>query len=201
MVIEVEEQKVGILLKNGQHDQIEWDNLNWAKKFLNVNAFGYAPKTASEILQTGDLIWVRAMPDGRYRLAQEPAAQSSLVSINPNNGAILALVGGFNFYDSMYNRATQAVRQAGSAFKPFVYTAALANGMTAASIINDAPIVFDDDGLEDAWRPNNDNMRFNGPMRLREGLYRSRNLVSIRVLRQTGINRTINYLTKLGFPC
>ena len=200
VVLDVEDQQANILLKDGQHDQIDWDNLNWAKKFLSVNAFGYAPKKAGDVLQAGDLIWVRKMPDDRYRLAQEPAAQSSLVSIDPNNGAILALVGGFNFYDSMYNRATQAVRQAGSAFKPFVYTAALANGMTPATVINDAPIVFDDNDLEGAWRPNNDNMRFNGPMRLREGLYRSRNLISIRVLRQTGIIRTINYLTRFGFP-
>ncbi|MDP0560873.1 MAG: penicillin-binding protein 1A [Candidatus Endonucleobacter sp. (ex Gigantidas childressi)] len=198
VVTEIEEQKVHILLKNNQLSQIEWDNLNWAKKFINTNAFGFDPKNASEILTTGDLIWVRESPDGRYRLAQEPTAQSSLISIKPNDGAILALVGGFNFYDSMYNRATQAVRQAGSAFKPFVYSAALANGMTAATIINDAPVVFNND-MEDAWRPNNDNMRFNGPMRLREGLYRSRNLVSIRVLRQTGISKTIDYLTSLGF--
>lgn len=104
--------------------------------------------------------------------------------MNPENGAILALVGGFNFYDSMYNRATQSIRQAGSAFKPFIYLAALNDGMSAATIINDAPIVFADEGLEGIWRPNNDNMKFNGPTRLREGLYRSRNLVSIRVLRR-----------------
>lgn len=200
VVLDVEDKQVSILLKNGQHNQIDWDNLKWAKKFLNVNAYGYAPKDAEEILQAGDLIWVRKMADGLYRLAQEPEAQSSLVSINPDNGAILALVGGFNFYDSMYNRATQAVRQAGSAFKPFIYASALAHGMTPATIINDAPIVFHDDGLEGAWRPNNDNMRFNGPMSLRAGLYRSRNLVSIRVLRQVGVISTLKYLTRFGFP-
>ncbi len=200
VVLDVDDKTASILLKDGQHNQIEWDNLRWAKPYINVNAFGYNPKSASDIVQAGDMIWVRKMPDGRYRLSEEPVAQSSLVSIHPENGAILALVGGFNFYDSMYNRATQAIRQAGSSFKPFVYASAIANGLTAATIINDAPIVFDDNGLEGAWRPNNDNMRFNGPMRLREGLYRSRNLVSIRVLRQVGINRAINYLTRLGFP-
>ncbi|MDP0588284.1 MAG: penicillin-binding protein 1A [Candidatus Endonucleobacter bathymodioli] len=200
VVTDIEEQKVSIMLKNNNLGQIEWDNLNWAKKFINTNAFGFPPTNASKILKTGDLIWVRERPDGRHRLAQEPTAQSSLISINPNDGSILALVGGFSFYDSMYNRATQAIRQAGSAFKPFIYAAALANGMTAATIINDAPIVFNNDTMEDAWRPNNDNMRFNGPMRLREGLYRSRNLISIRVLLQTGISKTIDYLTSLGFP-
>ncbi len=199
MVTQVGEEKVEIGLKKSNTGKISWENLNWAKPFLTVNSFGYSPKTPSDVLKAGDQIWVRVTEDGSYRLAQEPQAQSALVSMHPENGAILALVGGYNFYDSMYNRATQAVRQAGSSFKPFVYASAIANGMTAATIINDAPIVFDDAGLEDSWRPNNDNMKFNGPMRLREGLYRSRNLVSIRVLRQVGINKSIQYLTQLGF--
>lgn len=199
VVTEVQDKSVSLLLKEGKRSYINWDNLKWAKKFINVNAFGYPPKKADDILAKGDLIWVRKMPDGQYRLSQGAMAQSALVSMNPEDGAILALVGGFNFYKNMYNRATQATRQAGSTFKPFVYAAAMANGMTAATIINDAPIVYNDDALEGMWRPENDNNQFNGPMRLREGLYRSRNLVSIRVLRDTGINNTINYLEKLGF--
>ncbi|USE35325.1 penicillin-binding protein 1A [Endozoicomonas sp. SCSIO W0465] len=199
MVTRVGEEDVEIGLKNGDSGKISWDNLNWAKPFLAVNSFGRTPKTPSDVLKIGDQIWVRVTKDGSYRLAQEPQAQAALVSMNPENGAILALVGGYNFYNSMYNRATQAIRQAGSSFKPFVYAAAIANGMTAATIVNDAPIVFDDANLEDSWRPNNDNMKFNGPMRLREGLYRSRNLVSIRVLRQVGISKTVNYLKQLGF--
>ncbi|KEQ18937.1 penicillin-binding protein 1A [Endozoicomonas numazuensis] len=200
VVTAVEDQSVMILMKGDKLDRIDWDNLKWAKSFINVNAFGYNPKQASDVLKPGDLIWVREMPDGRFRLSQEPEAQSSLISMNPENGAILALVGGFNFYDSMYNRATQAIRQAGSAFKPFVYLAALNEGLTASTIINDAPVVFADEGLEGTWRPNNDNMKFNGPMRLREGLYRSRNLISIRILREVGVNRTVNFLTELGLP-
>lgn len=200
VVTDVEDTAVSILLKDGEQARIDWDNLKWAKPYININAFGNNPETASDILKTGDIIWVRQMDDGRYRLSQESVAQSSLISMQPKNGAILALVGGFNFYDSMYNRATQAVRQAGSSFKPFIYSSAIANGLTAATIINDAPVVFDDNGLEEAWRPNNDNMRFSGPMRLREGLYRSRNLVSIRILRQVGISATIDYLVQLGFP-
>ena len=199
LVTRVEDKQVLIALKNNQSGSIEWDNLKWAKPYLSINSFGRSPKTAGDILKEGDQIWVRNMDDSRLRLAQIPEAQSALVSMNPENGGILALIGGFNFYGSMYNRATQAVRQAGSSFKPFVYSSAIANGMTAATIINDAPVVFDDNDLEDSWRPNNDNMRFNGPMRLREGLYRSRNLVSIRILRQTGINKTIRFLTRLGF--
>lgn len=199
MVTRIDGQQAFIALRNEKSSVIEWDNLEWAKPFLTVNSFGHNPKQASDVVKAGDQIWVRQMPDGRYRLAQEADAQSALISMNPEDGGILALVGGFNFYDSMYNRATQAVRQAGSSFKPFIYAAAINNGMTAASIVNDAPVVFADDQLEDSWRPNNDNMKFNGPMRLREGLYRSRNLVSIRVLRQTGINRTINFLKDIGF--
>ncbi|MFK0570940.1 penicillin-binding protein 1A [Endozoicomonas sp.] len=199
MVTQVGEEEVKIGLKNSNTGSISWENMKWAKPFLTVNSFGYAPKAPSDVLKAGDHIWVRITTDGSYRLAEAPLAQSALVSLHPENGAILALVGGYNFYDSMYNRATQAVRQAGSSFKPFVYASAIANGMTAATIINDAPIVFDEEGLEDSWRPNNDNMKFNGPMRFREGLYRSRNLVSIRVLRQTGITKTIQYLKQLGF--
>ncbi len=198
MVTSVDDQQVTIALKNNETSIIDWDNLNWAKPYLSVNSFGKAPKHAADILKPGDLIWVRKTPEGLWRLAQEPEAQSALVSLNPENGGILALVGGFNFYESMYNRATQAVRQAGSSFKPFIYTSALANGMSAATIINDAPVVFDDDGLEGSWRPNNDNMKFNGPTRLREGLYRSRNLVSIRILRQIGINNSIRFLSQIG---
>ena len=198
VVTAVKKQQVSIELKNEKVSVINWENLKWAKRYLSINSFGKDPKTAADILKPGDQIWVRKMPDNQWRLAQEPDAQSALVSLNPENGSILALVGGFNFYDSMYNRATQAVRQAGSSFKPFIYTSALANGMTAATIINDAPVVFADDGLEDSWRPNNDNMKFNGPTRLREGLYRSRNLVSIRILRQVGINNTIRFLEQIG---
>ncbi|MGO0306168.1 penicillin-binding protein 1A [Endozoicomonas acroporae] len=199
MVTRVGEEDVEIGLKDGNSGKISWENLSWAKPFLTVNSVGRTPETPADVVRIGDQIWVRLTEDGSYRLAQEPQAQAALISMHPENGAILALVGGYNFYDSMYNRATQAIRQAGSSFKPFVYAAAIANGMTAATIVNDAPIVFDDANLEDSWRPNNDNMKFNGPMRLREGLYRSRNLVSIRVLRQMGISKTVNYLKQLGF--
>ncbi|WP_299731853.1 penicillin-binding protein 1A [uncultured Endozoicomonas sp.] len=199
MVITVDDEQAFVGLKNDNTGTLSWDNMSWARPFLSVNSMGPTPKKPADILKPGDQIWVRITSKGEYRLAQEPQAQSALISMHPDNGAVLALVGGYNFYDSMYNRATQAVRQAGSSFKPFVYASALANGMTPATIINDAPIVFDDAQLEDSWRPNNDNMKFNGPMRLREGLYRSRNLVSIRVLRQTGINNTIRFLKQIGF--
>ena len=189
-----------ILFKKGETTQLPWTGIEWARPYITVNRQGPKPKKPEDILTVGDLIRVRQQPDGSYRLSQIPDVQAALIAISPKNGAVEALVGGFNFYDSKYNRVTQASRQAGSAFKPFVYSAALANGMTAATLINDAPIVFSDDKLESHWRPQNDNMKFYGPTRLRKGLYRSRNLVSIRVLQRTGVQRTIDYMEKLGLP-
>lgn len=134
-----------------------------------------------------------------WELSQLPKVQGALVSLDADNGAILSLVGGYNYQKSAFNRVTQAARQPGSNFKPFIYTAALDNGFTPATIINDAPIVFDSDAQGNTWRPSNDNGRFNGPMRLRQALYLSRNLVSIRVLRELGIAKAINYVSRFGF--
>ena len=131
-------------------------------------------------------------------LAQIPKVEGALVSMIPQTGAVQALVGGFSFSDSKYNRALLAKRQPGSNFKPFLYLAALQNGSTAATIINDAPIVFDDSQLETSWRPENSGGHFNGPTRLRQALYQSRNLVSIRLLRATGIDTVLNYVKNLG---
>lgn len=135
----------------------------------------------------------------QWHLSQLPLAQAALVSLNPNNGAIQSLIGGFDFNQSHFNRVTQAVRQPGSNFKPFIYTAALENGFNPASIINDAPIVYDDRNLEQVWRPENDGGTFYGPTRLRKALYRSRNLVSIRLLQNTGVRKVINGMDRYGF--
>ena len=134
-----------------------------------------------------------------WSLTQIPKAQGALISLDPNNGAMLALVGGFDYSLSNFNRILQAQRQAGSNFKPFIYSAALENGFTAASIINDAPVVFEDSKLEATWRPENSSGKFFGPTRLRRALYKSRNLVSIRLLRSLGINKAINYVELFGF--
>lgn len=135
----------------------------------------------------------------QWHLSQLPLAQAALVSLNPNNGAIQSLIGGFDFNQSHFNRVTQAVRQPGSNFKPFIYTAALENGFSPASIINDAPIVYDDRNLEQVWRPENDGGTFYGPTRLRKALYRSRNLVSIRLLQNTGVRKVISGMDRYGF--
>ncbi|HEX5637310.1 MAG TPA: penicillin-binding transpeptidase domain-containing protein, partial [Gammaproteobacteria bacterium] len=132
-------------------------------------------------------------------LGQIPDAQGALVAVDPNNGAVRALVGGYDFYRSKFNRAVQAKRQIGSSVKPFVYTAALEKGFTAASVINDAPVVFQDAALEGAWRPENYGSEFHGPTRLREALVNSMNLVSIRLLRAIGIGYAIESLKRFGF--
>ncbi|MEM7257126.1 MAG: penicillin-binding transpeptidase domain-containing protein, partial [Pseudomonadota bacterium] len=139
------------------------------------------------------------LPVPGYALAQMPAVEGALVALSPQNGKIVALVGGYDFYRSKFNRVTQAYRQPGSNFKPFVYSAALEHGDTAASIYNDTPIVLEDNVLEDEWRPRNYSGRFFGPTRLREALVKSRNLVSIRVLQELGIPRTVRYAKRFGF--
>lgn len=189
-----------ILLPNGIQDRLDWDaGPSKAQPYLNESRRGDLPATMADALQIGDMIRVERNNDNTLQLRQIPAAQSSLVSLNPDNGAILALVGGLGFELSKFNRATQAKRQPGSNFKPFLYSAALENGFTAASLINDAPVVLNNSAQEQLWRPENDSGRFFGPTRLRWALTKSRNLVSIRLLQQLGIRKTIEYATALGF--
>jgi penicillin-binding protein 1A len=132
-------------------------------------------------------------------LADVPRVEGALISINPSDGGIRAMVGGFDYFKNKFNRATQARRQPGSNFKPFIYSAALERGYTAATIINDAPVVFDDDSLEATWRPENYSGKFYGPTRMREALVKSRNLVSIRILQSMGLRHATNYIQRFGF--
>jgi penicillin-binding protein 1A len=199
IVTSVEKSGIMVLLRNGEEQAIAWDSMKWARPFLNTNSIGPRPQQPADVSQVGDLIRTQRQEDGSLHFVQLPAAQSALVSLDPNSGAIRALVGGFSFEQSNYNRAAQAKRQPGSSFKPFIYSAALDNGYTAASLVNDAPIVFADDGLSQVWRPKNDNNTFLGPIRLREALYRSRNLVSIRLLQDLGIASTLGYIERFGF--
>lgn len=199
MVLEVADKQVRVLVKRGETVALEWDGLSWARPHINENARGPKPASAQEILQRGDIVRVRQSPEGAWRLSQIPRAAGALVSLSPTDGAILALVGGFDFHHSKFNRVTQAKRQAGSNFKPFIYSAALEKGFTPASLINDAPIVFQDATLEDTWRPENYSGKFFGPTRLRMALTKSRNLVSIRLLNTIGIEYAREYITRFGF--
>lgn len=173
--------------------------LNKIRLYISENRYSKPITDFTTLFKAGDLIRLRQNSEGNWKLAQIPEAQAALVTLDPDNGAIKALVGGFDFSTSNFNRATQAKRQPGSNFKPFIYTSALEQNLTAASLINDAPVVFDDAKLERAWRPENNSGKFYGPTRLRKALYLSRNLVSIRVLRAVGINQALNTASKFGF--
>ena len=176
---------------------IAFEDMEWARPYINENRRGDAPKGADAALKTGDVIRVRLAEDG-WRIAQLPAVEGALVSLDPNDGSIVALTGGFDFYRSKFNRAVQAERQPGSSFKPFIYSAALEYGYTPASIINDAPVVFEDPSLKSAWRPENYSGKFFGPTPLRTALYKSRNLVSIRLLREIGLDFALAHIARFG---
>lgn len=199
LVVKLETQTAQVYLSGSGLLDIPWTGLSWARAYLDENQRGPAPKTAADILTVGDVIRVQQLPDGQWRLSQLPAVQGALVALNPHNGAINALVGGFYFYRSSFNRVTQADRQPGSSFKPFVYSAALEKGFTPASIINDAPVVIERADWGNAWRPENYGRKFYGPTRLRAALAHSRNLVSVRILRSLGLDYTIDYATRFGF--
>ncbi len=179
--------------------QIDWDGLSWARRELHNDSVGPAPREASQVLSRGDVVYVVADDAGHAQLGQIPEAQSALVALDPNDGSIVALVGGFDYFTNKYNRVTQARRLPGSGFKPFLYSAALENGLTPATVLLDAPIVMEGNGNEDSWRPENSTKEFGGPTRLREALVRSRNLVSIRVLKAIGIPTAIDYIGRFGF--
>lgn len=178
---------------------ITWEGLKWAWPYINENKQGKQPQTASDILAVGDIIRVRQKPNSEeFELAQVPSVSGAFVSMNPKNGALTSLVGGYDFYSGKFNRATQAKRQPGSGFKPILYSAALEKGYTTATLINDSPVVFDDPGLERQWRPENYSGEFFGPTRLREALTHSRNLVSIRILRDVGVNYVRQFASRFG---
>ena len=203
IVTSLNDDHAGILFRDGKRARLAWDDIRWARPYLSDKYVGDKPGSITDVLTAGDVIYVRPVGNAdnrRWRLAQLPRAQSALVSLDPEDGAIIAMQGGYSFTASKFNRAVQSERQAGSVFKPFVYTSALENGFTPASIINDAPVVFDDDKLETAWRPTGASGKFYGPTRMREALYRSLNLVSIRIMRQIGISQAMSTLKRFGLP-
>ncbi len=198
-ITSVDNQSATAIIRGGEQVNIPWRGITWAGKALIKGWKAPAPTTASQVINVGDVVYLNHLKNDQWALSQIPQIQGSLVSINPVNGAINAVVGGFDFHYSKFNRATDALRQPGSGFKPFVYSAALSTGYTLASIINDAPIVTSAANEAGVWRPQNDNLTFAGPTRVRVGLMKSRNLVSIRLLQLVGIPYTINYIKKLGF--
>jgi penicillin-binding protein 1A len=178
---------------------LPWAGMRWAKRHINADVVGSAPTTVSEILGVGDIVHVIRTRGGGLALAQAPGPQGALVALDPRDGAIAALTGGYAYNSSKFNRAIQARRQPGSAFKPFVYSAALENGFTASTVVNDAPVVMESAEYEGVWRPKNSSGRFYGPTRLRNALVRSLNLVSVRVLIEMGLEPARQHIAKFGF--
>ncbi|HEX9208816.1 MAG TPA: PBP1A family penicillin-binding protein [Steroidobacteraceae bacterium] len=204
VVTGVAERSAEVVRRNGTAHTLDWDAIAWARPALDplADALGPAPKTAHDVLAVGQVVYLEPLPEGRFRLAQLPAVAGALVALDPNDGAIVSLVGGFDFGSSKYNRVTQAQRQPGSAFKPFLYSAALERGFTPATLVNDAPIVLPGGGGaegDEEWRPQNITRKFYGPTPMREGLVRSRNLVSIRLLRGAGIDFATRHIARFGF--
>ncbi|SDL40617.1 penicillin-binding protein 1A [Modicisalibacter muralis] len=198
IVVSSEGKEMEVLTRDGELATIGWAGLEWAREYRSPEWRGEVPTSADQIAQRGSLVRILRTEEGDWRLSQKPGAQAAIVVLEPDTGALLALQGGFSFAGSQFNRAIQAQRQPGSNFKPFIYMAALQKGgMTAATVINDAPVVMSD--VSGDWRPNNSGNEFHGPTRLRVGLYRSRNLVTIRVLQSLGLENALDFLEKFGF--
>ncbi|MCZ6796392.1 MAG: penicillin-binding protein 1A [Gammaproteobacteria bacterium] len=198
--VEIEDKSSAtVMISNYQNiDLLFKGGIDWARTYIEVNKQGKAPLAIENVLSVGDVIWLEQRDD-QWMLADIPRVEGAIVSIDATDGAIRAMVGGFDYFKNKFNRATQARRQPGSNFKPFIYSAALEKNFTAASIINDAPVVFEDDSLETTWRPENYSGRFYGPTRLREALVKSRNLVSIRILQAIGLRHATRYAERFGF--
>ena len=195
-----ENNSAALVFKNGEADVLPWKGMRWAKPFIDRETSGPAPETAADVLAVGDVVYVMPTKAGYWALAQVPYAQGAVVSMDPGDGAITSLAGGFDFSTSKFNRVVQAYRQPGSSFKPFIYSAALEHGNTAATVVDDSPVVIRSSELEKDWRPINYSGRFYGPTRMREALTRSMNLVSVRLLLyKTGVGNAVRHIANFGF--
>ncbi len=199
IVTKIDGKSLFLLGKDLQEIVLNWEEQKWARPFINANERGQRSKSPEKVFKVGDVIRVEQINEDDFRLGQIPAIQGAFVAVDPNNGSIEALVGGFDFKQNQFNHVTQARRQPGSSFKPFYYAGALENGLTAATIFNDAPLVLPGGDLEETYRPKNSSDAFQGNIRLREALYRSINLVSIRVLLDLGPENAIKYVSRFGF--
>lgn len=200
VVIATEEKSAVAYSRNVGRINLGWSAISWARNPLPDGSVGPPLQRAGDVLAVGDIIYIAQEVSGNWRMVQVPEAQGAFVALDPQDGAISALIGGFDYFASNYNRAVQARRQPGSSFKPFLYSAALDQGFTPASVVNDAPLVIEDAALEGSWRPQNNSREFRGPMRLREALVRSRNLVSIRVMNSLGPAYATQFIERFGFP-
>lgn len=201
LVTETAKDQAQLYLADGQTVVLDKASVEWARAYQNENSRGAAPKTVDAVVKAGDIVRVARGDEENWMLAQLPAAQAALVSLDAEDGSVRALVGGFSFGRSKFNRATQSARQPGSSFKPFLYAAAFEHGFTPSSILNDAPLVFPDPSRPDGiWAPSNDDDKFEGPMRLREALVKSVNLISVRLLDAIGVRYAREFITRFGLP-
>lgn len=203
VVTKVEGKNATIVFKHGTRTTLAWESISWARRYVSVNERGPAPQQASDILAVNDVVYVRPILQGdapiEWHLAQVPSVEGAIVAIDPTSGAIKAMQGGYSFNHSKYNRVVQAKRQTGSVFKPFIYSIAMLGSVTPGTVINDAPVVLQEGGSPSAWRPMGASRQFYGPTPVREALYRSLNLVSVRLLLRSGIDNTLKSLSIFGF--
>lgn len=192
-VIKVGSNSFDAKMQDGSTVTVPWSGMSWARKYINANAVGGAPSRASQIVTVKDIIRLRPNENKTaWSLVQTPKAQGQLIAINPNDGSIEAVVGGYNFYQSKFNRAIQGWRQPGSTIKPFIYALALERGMTPYTMVNDSPITIG------RWTPKNSDGRYLGMIPLRRALYLSRNTVSVRLLQSVGVERARQLLMDFG---
>lgn len=199
IITKVNNDNIDVYLGSENSINLTLEQAKWAKEYVNENVLGTELKDFNKSFKPGDVIRVVENQPQQWTLSQIPNVGGAFVAIDPQNGSILALSGGLDFNYSKFNRVTQAKRQPGSSFKPFIYSAALDSGFTPASVVNDAPVVFEDVALEDTWRPQNYSGKFFGPTRLRDALTKSRNMVSIRLLKDIGRRHALDHITKFGF--
>ena len=194
VVLEASPKRVRVYRRGGETLDIGEEGLKFAARMLGDKA------TANQRIRRGAIVRVRKDDKGKWAIAQLPTVEAALVAADPRSGALRALVGGYDFNRNQYNHVTQALRQPGSSFKPFIYSAALEKGFTATTIINDAPLTFSaaQTGSE-PWEPKNFDGKFEGPMRLRTALVKSKNLVSIRILQAIGAQYAQDYIARFGF--
>ncbi|KAE9531782.1 penicillin-binding protein [Ursidibacter arcticus] len=197
-VLKVNKDSANIMLANGDKAVLKLAGMRWARKFINDSAQGRQPNSVKEVINVGEQIWVLQDSKGNWELGQIPDVNSALVSLNSDNGAIEAVVGGFSFEQSRFNRATQSLVQVGSSIKPFIYAAALNKGLSLATILSDEPITITKPGQK-AWSPKNSPNIYEGSLRLRVGLGKSKNVMMVRTVQMAGVDYVADYLQRFGF--
>ena len=199
IVVSISEKEIIVIDENFELKNVFWsDDYKWARDRISINELGKVPNGFNDFLNFGDFIHLKKNDD-YLSLDQVPEAEASLISVHPETGEVIAYVGGKNFNESNFDRVSSSFPQSGSSFKPFIYSSSIANGYNLSTLINDAPIIFEDENLESAWRPENYTGEFYGPISLRDALIKSVNIVSIKLLRELGIEKSHDYLEKFGF--